>query len=183
MLNSEVFVSAPVRSPVSPDHLRAAVARERARANAAEARVIELEKALGEAETLELSDSLKVSMFVGEYFIRQYRGRYYAKSMNILRRLRAAYDAALAQCDVLLMPTTPMKATPLPEADAPLALYLQRAFEMIPNTAPFNATGHPAMSLPCGMSDGLPVGAMLVGKHWDEKTIYQVADAYASATQ
>ena len=52
MLNSEVFVSAPVRSPVSPDHLRAAVARERARANAAEARVIELEKALGEAETL-----------------------------------------------------------------------------------------------------------------------------------
>lgn len=131
----------------------------------------------------ELSDSLKVSMFVGEYFIRQYRGRYYAKSMNILRRLRAAYDAALAQCDVLLMPTTPMKATPLPDADAPLALYLQRAFEMIPNTAPFNATGHPAMSLPCDMSDGLPVGAMLVGKHWDEKTIYQVADAYASATQ
>ena len=128
----------------------------------------------------ELSDSLKVSMFVGEYFIRQYRGRYYAKSMNILRRLRAAYDAALAQCDVLLMPTTPMKAAPLPDAEAPLALYLQRAFEMIPNTAPFNATGHPAMSLPCGMSDGLPVGAMLVGKHWDEKTIYQVADAYAT---
>ncbi|MEX0282604.1 MAG: amidase, partial [Arenibacterium sp.] len=131
----------------------------------------------------ELSDSLKVSMFVGEYFIRQYRGRYYAKSMNILRNLTAAYDAALAECDVLLMPTTPMKATPLPEADAPLALYLQRAFEMIPNTAPFNATGHPAMSLPCGMNDGLPVGAMLVGKHWDEKTIYQVADAYASASK
>lgn len=129
----------------------------------------------------ELSDSLKISMFVGEYFIRQYRGRYYAKSQNILRRLTAAYDEALQNCDVLLMPTTPMKATPLPDADAPLGLYLQRAFEMIPNTAPFNATGHPAMSMPCGMSDGLPVGAMLVGKHWDEKTIYQVADAFAPA--
>ncbi len=131
----------------------------------------------------ELSDSLKISMFVGEYFIRQYRGRYYAKSMNIARQLTAAYDAALAECDVLLMPTTPMKATPLPDPDAPLGEYLQRAFEMIPNTAPFNATGHPAMSLPCGMNDGLPVGAMLVGKHWDEKTIYQVADAYASASK
>jgi amidase len=37
------------------------------------------------------------------------------------------------------------------------------------------------MSIPCGMSDGLPIGAMLVGKHWDEKTIYQVADAFASS--
>ncbi|MEP2472562.1 MAG: amidase family protein, partial [Paracoccaceae bacterium] len=129
----------------------------------------------------ELSDSLKVSMFVGEYGIRHHRGRYYAKSQNILRRLTAAYDAMLAECDVLLLPTTPMKATPLPPADAPLSLYLQRAFEMIGNTAPFNAAGHPGMSIPCGMSNGLPIGAMLVGKCWDEKTIYQVADAFASS--
>jgi amidase len=129
----------------------------------------------------ELSDSLKISMFVGEYGIREHRGRYYAKSQNILRRLTAAYDVALAEFDVLLLPTTPMKATPIPPADAPLGLYLQRAFEMIGNTAPFNATGHPSMSIPCGMSHGLPIGAMLVGKHWDEKTIYQVADAFASS--
>lgn len=129
----------------------------------------------------ELSDSLKISMFVGEYGIRHHRGRYYAKSQNLLRGLTAAYDAALAECDVLLLPTTPMKATPLPPEDAPLGLYLQRAFEMIGNTAPFNATGHPGMSIPCEISDGLPIGAMLVGKHWDEKTIYQVADAFATA--
>ncbi|MEM8795687.1 MAG: amidase [Pseudomonadota bacterium] len=129
----------------------------------------------------ELSDSLKVSMFVGEYFIRHYRGRYYAKAQNLSRRLTAAYDVALADYDVLLMPTTPMKATPLPPDDAPLALYLQRAFEMIPNTAPFDATGHPAMAVPCGMSDGLPISAMLIGKHYDEMTIYQAADAYASS--
>jgi len=129
----------------------------------------------------ELSDSLKISMFVGEYFIRHYRGHYYSKAMNIARRLTAAYDDALNEYDLLLMPTTPMKATPLPEADAPLALYLQRAFEMVPNTAPFNVTGHPAMAIPCGMRDGLPVSTMLIGKHYDEKIIYQAADAFASS--
>ena len=44
---------------------------------------------------------------------------------------------------------------------------------MIGNTAPFDVTGHPAMSVPCGMSDGLPVGLMLIGKHFDEATIYR----------
>lgn len=130
----------------------------------------------------ELSDSLKVSMFVGEYFIRHYRGRYYAKAQNLNRRLTAAYDAALSEYDLLLMPTTPMKATPLPEDDAPLALYLQRAFEMISNTAPFDSSGHPSISFPCAMNDGLPVGAMLVGKHFNETTIYQAVDAFASST-
>ncbi len=129
----------------------------------------------------ELSDSLKISMFIGEYFIRNYRGHFYAKAQNLARRLTAAYDAALGTHDLLLMPTTPMKATPLPEADAPLAEYLQRAFEMLANTAPFDITGHPAMAIPCGMSDGLPMSAMLIGRHYDETTIYQAADAFASS--
>ena len=46
---------------------------------------------------------------------------------------------------------------------------------MITNTAPFDITHHPAMAIPCGMSDGLPVSLMLVGKHWDEPTIYRAA--------
>ena len=75
----------------------------------------------------------------------------------------------------------PAKATPLPPADAPRELYIQRAFEMVPNTAPFNASGHPAMSLPCGMSDGLPVGLMLIGKYFDEPTIYRAAAAFEGA--
>jgi amidase len=129
----------------------------------------------------DLSDSLKISMFLGEYFVRHYRGRYYAKAQNIVRRLKASYDAALASHDLLLMPTLPMKATPIPPADAPLALYLQRAFEMIANTAPFDVTGHPAMTLPCGMGDGLPVGAMLIGRHWNESTIYRAAAAFEGA--
>ncbi|HUC17350.1 MAG TPA: amidase [Acetobacteraceae bacterium] len=130
----------------------------------------------------ELSDSLKISMFLGEYFIRYHRGRFYAKAQNQARRLRAAYDTALESCDLLLMPTLPVKATPLPSADAPLALYIQRAFEMLPNTAPFDVTGHPAMTIPCGMSEGLPVGAMLVGSMFDESTIYRAAHAFEQGT-
>jgi hypothetical protein len=64
------------------------------------------------------------------------------------------------------MPTVPLKATP--PANAPRELYIQRAFGMLANTAPFDATGHPAMSIPCGMSEGLPVGLMLIGNHYDE---------------
>ncbi|RYF69202.1 MAG: amidase, partial [Comamonadaceae bacterium] len=46
------------------------------------------------------------------------------------------------------------------------------------NTAPFDASGHPAMSVPCGLADGLPVGMMLVGRYWDESTIYRAAAAF-----
>src|ERR1700756_2891068 len=126
----------------------------------------------------ELSDSLKITMLLGHYFTKHYRGHFYAKAQNLNRKLRAAYDAALSSYDLLLMPTLPMKATPLPPADAPRDLYIQRAFEMVPNTAPFNASGHPAMSLPCGMKNGLPIGLMLIGKHWNESIIYKAADAY-----
>ena len=129
----------------------------------------------------ELSDSLKITMLLGQYFTKHYRGHFYAKAQNLSRKLRAAYDAALGTYDLILMPTLPMKATPLPPADAPRELYIQRAFEMVGNTAPFDATGHPAMSLPCGMSDGLPIGLMLIGKHYAEPTIYQAAAAFEGA--
>ena len=78
-------------------------------------------------------------------------------------------------------PIPPIKATPLPPADAPRELYVERALNMISNTAPFDITHHPAMAVPCGMSDGLPVSAMLVGKHWDEPTIYKAAAAFEAS--
>ena len=129
----------------------------------------------------ELSDTLKISMLVGHYFVKHYRGRFYAKAQNLSRKLRAAYDAALSQHDLLLMPTLPLKATPLPPADASRELYVQRAFEMAANTAPFDVTGHPAMSIPCGIGDALPIALMLVGKHYDEWTIYRAAAAFEKA--
>ena len=79
------------------------------------------------------------------------------------------------------MPTTPMKATPIPERSEGLATWTQRAFEMLVNTAPFDVTGHPGMSVPCGMSDGLPVGMMLIGRHYEESTIYRAAGAFEAA--
>jgi amidase len=130
------------------------------------------------ARANQLSRTLKISMMAGEYFIRQYRGHYYAKAQNLSRLLRKTYNEALTRCDLLLTPTTPMKATPIPPQDAPLALYCQRAFEMLPNTAPFDVSGHPAMNVPCGMSAGLPVGMQLIGAHYNESTIYRAAHAF-----
>ena len=130
------------------------------------------------ARANELSRTLKISMLAGEYFIKHHRGHFYAKAQNLGRLLRKSYDDVLARYDLLLMPTLPMKATPLPPANAPLALWCQRGFEMLPNTCPFDVTGHPAMNIPCGLSDGLPVGMMLIGKHYAETTIYRAAHAF-----
>ena len=58
---------------------------------------------------------------------------------------------------------------------------VSRAFEMLPNTCPFDVTGHPAMSVPCGLVDGLPVGLMLIAKHYDESIIYLAAYDFEQA--
>ena len=125
----------------------------------------------------ELSHSLKACMFVGEYFQTQYRGRFYGKGQNIMRKVNERYLAALRQYDLLLMPTLPMKPQEIPPPDCSISLYVQRAFEMVANTAPFNG-GLPAMSIPCGLSEGLPIGLMLVGPHYGEMKIYQAAHAF-----
>ena len=130
------------------------------------------------ARANEMSETTKLFTMLGTY-IRKYHGsRYYGKAMNITRRLTAAYDAALSSYDLLLMPTTPIKASPLPGPDAARELVVERALNMISNTAPFDITHHPAMAIPCGMADGLPVSMMLVGKHFDEPTIYRAAFAF-----
>lgn len=125
----------------------------------------------------ELSHSLKACMFVGEYFQTQYRGRFYGKGQNIMRMVNERYLAALKQYDLLLMPTLPIKPQEIPPADCSISLYVQRAFEMVANTAPFNG-GLPAMNVPCGLLEGLPIGMMLVGAHYGEMKIYQAAHAF-----
>lgn len=92
----------------------------------------------------------------------------------------AAYDAVLAQYDLLAMPTVPTVATPVPPADAPIPEIIQRTFEVLRSTAGFDCTHHPATAVPCGLVDGLPVGLMLVGKFYDEGTIYRAASAFES---
>ncbi len=130
------------------------------------------------ARANELSRTLKISMFAGEYFIRNYRGHFYAKAQNLARLLRKSYDDVLSRYDLLLMPTLPFKAPPIPPQNAPLAQWCEAAFAMLPNTCPFDVTGHPAMSIPCGMSQGLPIGMMLIAKHYNESTIYRAAHAF-----
>ena len=126
----------------------------------------------------ELSHSLKVCMFLGEYFRESYRGRYYGKAQNLMRGVARRYLDALREVDLLLMPTLPMKAQPIPPPDCSIALYVQRAFEMIGNTAAFSVSGLPAMSIPCGLSEGLPIGMMLVGPRHGEMAIYRAAHAF-----
>ena len=133
----------------------------------------------GQADSL--SETTKMMLMFGTYINNNFGPRYYGKAVNISRRLTAAYDKVLETYDLLLMPTTPMKATPLPAPNASREDYVARAFEMLSNTAPFDITHHPAMSLPCGMVDGLPVGLMLVGRHFDETTIYRAAHAFEQA--
>jgi amidase len=128
----------------------------------------------------ELSDTLKNTMLLGHYMVTRYRGHYYAKAQNLVRRLRRAYDEVLGHYDLLLMPTLPIVATPLPEANAPIPEILQRGLGMLANTAQFDCTHHPAMSLPCGLVDGLPVGMMLAAKAFGEETIYRAAAAFES---
>jgi amidase len=126
----------------------------------------------------EMSETTKLFTLFGTYIRKHYGSRYYGKAMNITRRLTAAYDAALAKYDVLLMPTMPMKATKLPPADASREEYFARALEQIGNTCPFDISHHPALTVPCGLVDGLPIGMMLVGKHFDEATVYRVGNAF-----
>jgi amidase len=126
----------------------------------------------------ELSETLKLSMLLGQFLSEAHRGRFYAKAQNQRRMIRAAYDQVLDKYDLLLMPTLPITATPLPGEGAGREEIIQRAFEMLANTAQFDLTGHPAMSVPCGMSQGKPVGMMLIGKHFDEPAIYRAAHAY-----
>jgi amidase len=129
----------------------------------------------------ELSETTKLFTLLGTYVHKHHGSRYYGKAMNITRRLVAAYDAVLADHDLLVMPTTPMKAQPIPKPGAPREEVVQRALEMIANTAPFDITHHPAMAIPCGMSEGLPASMMLVGRHFDESTIYRAAAAFEEA--
>jgi amidase len=130
----------------------------------------------------ELPDTVKVGMLLAAYTDKHYRGYYYFKAQNLRRRLRAAYDAQLAKYDLLLMPTTRMMASKITPPEAPLADLMQHSWEQITNTCPFNITHHPAISLPCGFGEGdRPVGLMLIAKHWQESTLYRVADAFERA--
>lgn len=118
----------------------------------------------------------RLLMLLGKY-LERFNGRYYAMAKNMTRKLRLAYDQVFNEYDLLMMPTTVQKASKNPESKDKNStdIIMAQAFNNTLNTCQFNVTGHPAMSIPCGVREGLPVGLMLVGKHDDEATIYRVA--------
>lgn len=127
----------------------------------------------------DVSETVKLVLLLGEYMHRQYHNRYHAKAQNLRVLLRNAYDAALETYDLLAMPTIPFPATRIPPADASRELYVDAALNMQQNTCPFDVSGHPAFTIPCGKVEGLPVGVMLVGKHFDETTLIAAGNAFA----
>lgn len=97
---------------------------------------------------------------------------YYCNAVDVSRRRTAAYDDALNSYDLLPTPTRQMKPTKLSKPSANREGCIARSLVMISNTPPLDSIHHPAMSLACGMVDGLTAG-----KHFDEMTIYRGAHA------
>ena len=123
------------------------------------------------------SATVKLTVLLGGYLSDRYNHHYYAKAQNLGRRLREHYDDALARYDVLVLPTTAMTARPIP-AERSIPEILAAALGNLHNTSPFDVTGNPALSVPCGMSDGRPIGMMLVGRHFDDATVLRAGHAY-----
>jgi amidase len=132
------------------------------------------------ARAADYSVTVKLTVLLGHYLSDDYNHHYYAKAQNLGRRLRAHYDEALERCDVLVLPTTAMKARPFP-VDGAVADVLAAALGNLHNTSPFDVTGHPALSVPCGNTDRRPIGMMLVGRRFDDATVLRAGHAYQSA--
>jgi amidase len=129
-----------------------------------------------------LSPRTKASLIASELSRRNYHGRVYAKAQNVRPGYIRAYDAALADVDVLVMPTCLMTA---PKDSRPesymeaLEENLSRSSRVSHNTQPFNFTGHPALAVPVGKSGaGLPASMQLVGRFFDDPLLLRVAYAY-----
>src|SRR5262252_940689 len=134
-----------------------------------------------------LAPRTKLSLIVSEVSRRNYHGGVYAKAQNVRPTYIKAYDAALADVDVLVMPTCIMTA---PRNHRP-GSYLEAVEDNLMsasragsrNTQPFNYTGHPALALPVGKSSaGLPISMQLVGRFFDDALLMRVAYAYQHAT-
>jgi aspartyl-tRNA(Asn)/glutamyl-tRNA(Gln) amidotransferase subunit A len=108
-----------------------------------------------------------------------YYEAYYAKALQVRTLIRQDFARAFADVDVIVSPTSPTPAFKLGEkVDDPLAMYLNDVF-----TIPAPLAGVPAISVPCGYAlTGLPIGLQLIGKPFDEATLFRVARAYEAAT-
>ena len=106
-----------------------------------------------------------------------YYDAYYVKAQQVRTLIKAEFDEVSRHVDAILAPTSPNVAFKIgAKVDDPLAMYLNDAC-----TLPVNIAGLPGISVPCGLSDGLPVGLQVIGRAFDEATVLRVADAYERA--
>lgn len=130
------------------------------------------------AQSRDYPDTVKLTAMIGAYMSKRYNMAYYAKGQNLSLRLTKTYNENLDKYDFLVLPTTPMKAMPLLRSEHTMEEYFTTTLGMLTNTAPFNVTGHPAMSVPVGNSQGLPVGMTIVGRHFEDQNVLSAALAF-----
>jgi aspartyl-tRNA(Asn)/glutamyl-tRNA(Gln) amidotransferase subunit A len=118
---------------------------------------------------------VKRRIMLGTYALSAgYYDAYYVKAQQVRTLIKDEFDAVLTTVDAIIAPTSPTVAFPIgAKVDDPLAMYLNDAC-----TLPVNIAGLPGISVPCGLSDGLPVGLQVIGRAFDESTVLRVADAY-----
>lgn len=102
-----------------------------------------------------------------------YAGRYYAKAQIARRNIREDFERAFREVDVIAGPTMPTVAFRLGEKTDPLSMYLSDIL-----TVPANLAGIPAISVPCGKVDGLPVGLQIMGRQFEDERVVDAAYAY-----
>ncbi|MBN6890014.1 aspartyl-tRNA(Asn)/glutamyl-tRNA(Gln) amidotransferase subunit A [Cytobacillus horneckiae] len=107
-----------------------------------------------------------------------YYDAYYKKAQKVRTLIKKDFEDVFAKYDVIVGPTTPTPAFKLGEKlDDPLTMYANDIL-----TIPVNLAGVPGISVPCGFTGGLPLGLQIIGKHFDESTVYRVAHAFEQAT-
>lgn len=108
-----------------------------------------------------------------------YYDAYFKKAGQVRTLIKQDFTNVFADYDLILGPTTPTTAFNLGEnMDDPLTMYMNDIL-----TVPVNLAGVPAISIPCGFAEnGMPIGLQLIGKHFDEETIYKAAYAFEQAT-
>ena len=118
-------------------------------------------------------------ILIGTYVLSAgYYDAYYIKAQKIRALIARDFTQAYEKCDVILTPTTPGPAFAAGEkSDDPIAMYLNDVL-----TVPASLAGLPAISVPAGLSgDGLPLGLHLIGKAFDEETMFRAAQALEDA--
>lgn len=125
-------------------------------------------------------NEVKRRIMLGNYALSSgYYDAYYLKASKVRALIRNDFDAAFEKVDCIICPTSPVPAFKIGErADNPLAMYLSDIY-----TIPANLAGIPGISIPCGFSkEGLPIGMQILGKHFEEKRLLQIAYAFEQET-